>query len=346
MSLTVRVVIEDPSQVGEARRIARKCAVEAGLSEEETEQVAIVATEAATNILKHAGRGEILINPTLSGQGQGQPGVEILALDRGAGMANLARCMADGYSTAGSAGQGLGAISRQSTDTDIFSVAGKGTALLARWAVSSRSPAQQPAAFLTGAVNVPKPGQVVCGDAWGVVQSNGHTTFLLADGLGHGLEASLASQDAVRVLREHPGLAPKDLLSYVHSALRGSRGAAVAVAQVDPERGVVVFSGVGNIAAQIYGGSKINQRLVSVNGTAGHQVHQMREFSYPWSRNGLLVMYSDGLGSSTSLEAQPAAALHDPTLIAGFLYREFSRGTDDATVLVAREIRDGGKEVS
>lgn len=344
MPLTMRIAIEEPSQVGEARRVARRCAVDAGLSEEQAEQVAIVATEAATNILKHAGRGEILINSTLGGDESQESGMEVLALDRGAGMANLVRCMADGYSTAGSAGEGLGAICRQSTASDIYSVSGKGTAVLARWIAPRRGLGLRPKRFETGAVNIPKPGQVVCGDAWGAIHSNGYTSFLMADGLGHGLEASIASQEAVRVLREHPNLEPKSLLSYVHSALRSTRGAAVAIARIDPRRRVVLFAGVGNIAAQMYSGAKLSQHLISVNGTAGHHVQQIREFSYPWSENGMLIMHTDGLGSSTSLEPQPAAASHDPTLIAGLLYREFSRGTDDATVLVAREVRSSGKE--
>lgn len=345
MAHTTRVAIDDSSQVGEARRIARKSALDSGLSQEEAEQVAIVVTEAATNILRHAESGEILINPMSRESGPAHPGMEILALDRGPGMASLARCMADGYSSAGSAGQGLGAISRQCTESDIYTAPSKGTALLARWSVPSRGPAPRPTVFETGGVSVPKPGQAVCGDAWATVEANGYTTFLMADGLGHGLEASIASQEAVRILREHSELEPNALLSYIHAALRSTRGAAVAVARVDPRRDVLAFAGVGNISAQMYHGSTVRQHLISINGTAGHHVQHIREFSHPWFSNCTLVMHTDGLGTTASLESQPGAALHDPTLIAGVLYREFSRRTDDATVLVARKARESGKEV-
>jgi hypothetical protein len=121
-----------------------------------------------------------------------------------------------------------------------------------------------------------------------------------------------------------------------HQALRSSRGAAVAVARIDRTQGVLTFAGVGNISGQVYSGAQGGPHLVSVNGTAGHQTSRIKEFSYPWPADGMLVMHSDGLSSHTGLEAHPGLALRDPSLIAGVLYRDFARGNDDATVVVAR----------
>ncbi len=98
----------------------------------------------------------------------------------------------------------------------------------------------------------------------------------------------------------------------------------------------MTFSGLGNVTGQVYAGPTRSQHLVSVNGTAGHNAARIREFSYSWPPNGILVMHTDGLSTGTGLETQPALALRDPTLIAGVLYRDFSRGRDDATVLVAK----------
>ena len=68
-------------------------------------------------------------------------GVEILALDKGPGIRDLERSLRDGYSTAGGAGTGLGAISRLSSEFDVYSPPGKGTALLARiWPGEPHSP--------------------------------------------------------------------------------------------------------------------------------------------------------------------------------------------------------------
>src|SRR5580693_5924934 len=82
------------------------------------EMIALVATELATNILKHGNGGEILVGTF--GEGA-ESGIELIALDKGGGISNVAASMADGYSTAGTAGKGLGAVMRQSHFVDIAS---------------------------------------------------------------------------------------------------------------------------------------------------------------------------------------------------------------------------------
>jgi anti-sigma regulatory factor (Ser/Thr protein kinase) len=337
MAESIRVPIEEQSQTAEARRFARKLALEIGLDATMAEQVAIVATEACTNLLKHGDGGEILLRSTGGDEATNLATMEMLALDRGRGMSNLEQCLRDGFSTGGSPGQGLGAIVRLSTATDFYSIANRGAALLARWSiVASEGALDDGKTLQIGAINVCKPGQEVCGDSWSVMQTEDESVFLVADGLGHGLEAKMASMEAVRMLREHPDLPPAALIEMAHQALRSTRGAAVAVARIDRARGIITFSGVGNISAQIYSGAIPGQHLVSVNGTAGHQTQRIKEFNYPWPDDGMLVLHSDGLSTSTGLEAHPGLALHDPSLIAGVLYRDFGRGNDDATVVVAR----------
>jgi serine phosphatase RsbU (regulator of sigma subunit) len=232
----------------------------------------------------------------------------------------------------------MGAIMRLSRTSDFYTVPEKGTAILARWSSRAAVPQNRDESKLicVGGVNVPKPGEDVCGDSWGVEQNEDQTTILVADGLGHGLEAHSASVEAVRMLHAHPDLPPKALTERVHQALRSSRGAAVAVARIDSRRGTIVFSGVGNISAQINGGEKACQHLVSVNGTAGHQSQGVREFNYRWPQDGLLLLHSDGLTSSTGPTGYAGLATRECSLIAGVLYRDFNRGHDDATVVVAK----------
>jgi hypothetical protein len=253
-------------------------------------------------------------------------------------MEDLDLCLENGYSTVGSAGQGLGAIVRLSVDSDFYSVPGKGTAILARWRWNgvTNHLRNEPQWLRVGAVSVSKKGQEVCGDSWGVEQDSVTTTILVADGLGHGYEAGLASREAVRMLHTNPESTPARLIELCHQALRSSRGAAVSVARIDRERGTLHFCGAGNVSAQIYSGAAPLQHLVSVNGTVGHQIPRLREFSYPWPEDGMLVLHSDGLSTATGLDSQSPLALRDPALIAGVLYREFSRGIDDATVVVAK----------
>jgi serine phosphatase RsbU (regulator of sigma subunit) len=169
-----------------------------------------------------------------------------------------------------------------------------------------------------------------------LVQDKSDVTVMVADGLGHGPEAQMASQEAIRILHSNRTLAPGELLERTHQALRSSRGAAVAVARIDQVNQTVVFAGVGNISGQIYAGAQARQHMVSVNGTAGHHSQKIREFTYAWPTNGMLVMHSDGLSTQTGLETHAGLALRDASLIAGVLYRDFSRGNDDATVVVAK----------
>lgn len=327
-------MVEESSSTAEARRTAREMAVKLGMDENGAEHVAIVTTEACTNLLKHAVNGQILLQTTTEGS-EAMPVLELLAVDRGPGMRNLDECLRDGYSTGSTPGQGLGAIQRMSKQSDIYTLPGKGTVVLARWWVSRNGRTPVPVRRI-GAVNVAKPGEEVCGDSWGCSQQDGDLTILVADGLGHGMEAKLASSEAVRHLHENPGLAPKELLLRVHQALRSSRGAAVAIARIDCSRGKLTYAAVGNISARIYAGAESRQNLVSLNGTAGHQCERIQEFSYAWPDDGLLVLHSDGLSTGTGLESYPGVTARDPVLIAGVLYRDFCRGRDDATVVVAK----------
>lgn len=332
MSTAVRIVVEETSITAEARRTAREMALGMGMEASAAEHVAIATTEACTNILKHGGGGQVLLQTSTEGS-EAVPLLELLAVDQGPGMINLAQCLQDGYSTGSSPGEGLGAIQRLSKQSDFYTLSGKGTAVLARWWLSGNG---WRAAQQIGAVNVAKPGQEVCGDAWGCAQSAEHLAIIVADGLGHGLEAKLASTEAVRQLYENPDMPPKVLLTRIHQALRSTRGAAVAIAQIDCGRGKLNFAGVGNIAARIYAGSQARQNLVSLNGTAGHQCDRIQDFSYSWPEDGLLVLHSDGLSTATGLESYPGLAARDPALIAAVLYRDFCRGRDDATVVVAK----------
>ena len=332
-----RVLIDEPSKTAEARRLTRKMASQIGLDASLAEQSVIVVTEACTNVLKHAGRGELILSGD-AGDAQSPPWLEAIALDQGPGIRNLNECLQDGYSSQGTAGHGLGAIVRLSKSTDFYSAPGKGTAILARWngATNGYRGRAGHRHLRISAVNLPKAGEEVSGDSWAAEQHDDQLTLLVADGLGHGLEARLASIEAVRILRQNPDLPPKALLERCHQALRSTRGAAVTVAHIDRSREKVAFAGVGNVSGRIYSGSRLSQNAVSVNGTAGHQCERMQEFYYPWPADGMLQVQSDGLTSRASLEPYPGLALRDPSLIAGVLYRDFARGRDDATVVIVK----------
>lgn len=325
------VGVNDQSGVAEARRATTDLAQRSGFSEVDTGKLALIATELSTNLLKHGSGGEILIGTYQDDESQG---IEVLALDQGAGMSNVAACLEDGYSSAGTAGHGLGAVVRQSHYVDIGSWPGLGTAVLARVAPGKRPAGKPPASATWGGVSIPKAGQEVCGDAWSVSNTGDVRTLLLADGLGHGSEAAEAAVAAVRLFHRYSGHTVTNLIEYVHSGLRSTRGAAVSIARFDPATKSVTFSGIGNVAGMIAANGE-TKRMVSMAGTAGFSVRKIQSFDYPFER-GLLILYSDGLASSWSIDRYRNLANLHPSLIAAILYRDFNRRRDDATVLVAR----------
>jgi anti-sigma regulatory factor (Ser/Thr protein kinase) len=324
--------IRDTSGVAEARREVTDLARTIGFDPSEIGRVALVVTEAATNLVKHTPEGQLLARAFDRG---GVAVIEVLALDHGPGIANVGESLRDGYSTAGSPGTGLGAIKRLSDEFDIYSAPGKGVALVAQlW--SRRPPGgSRPAPLEIGVVCLPKPGEVVCGDDWAVEWRGGHCVILVADGLGHGADAAAAAMAAVNALRTHPQLAPAALIEFAHGALRSTRGAALAVADLDLAR-EVRYAGIGNIAgvALAPGG---NRHMVSHSGIVGHEARKIQEFVYPWSQDSLLVMHSDGLATHWNLDQYSGLAGRSPSLIAGVLYRDFARGRDDVTVVVAKK---------
>jgi hypothetical protein len=158
---------------------------------------------------------------------------------------------------------------------------------------------------------------------------------LVVDGLGHGTGAAEAARACVLAFRRHAGAPPAARVASLHAALRATRGAALAVAEIDTARGVVRFAGLGNIGASVHGDGPV-RHLVSHHGTAGHNAQRIAEYTYPWPSRGVLIMHSDGVASLRDLDPYPGLLHRDPGLVAGVLYRDFARRRDDATVVVAR----------
>jgi hypothetical protein len=78
--------------------------------------------------------------------------------------------------------------------------------------------------------------------------------------------------------------------------------------------------------------------MTSHNGTLGHELRKIQEFSFPWEPESLLIMHSDGLGSRWDLSQYPGIMRKHASMIAAVLYRDFERQRDDVTVLVAKNL--------
>jgi anti-sigma regulatory factor (Ser/Thr protein kinase) len=321
--------VTEQSQVGEARRIVTALAAEHGLDQKSIDRAALVTTELATNLVKHAAEGCLVVQGLTD---QGNLGVEIFSLDRGPGM-DVERCRRDGFSTTGTLGTGIGAIERISNTTDILSSTDNGTIVQARiWVDENMAEVGKN----IGGLTVPLAGEQLSGDKWLACNVDDSLYCLLVDGLGHGFEAAEAARLACDRFKQNLDLSPSIMLKTLHLALRGSRGAVAGVARIDFKKRQVNFAGLGNITASLMG--KLERKyLVSLNGTLGYEARKITEFELPWPNDGLLIMHSDGI-SSKACEYAETKLLDSAAVLAASVYLHYAKKTDDATVMVAKEL--------
>lgn len=324
-SLVIR--IKHLHDVGDARRQAIHAAQTIGFDETQVGRVGIIATELAGNLAKHAGKGDLILRAIAHPAGGG---LELMSLDNGPGM-NVPLCMEDGYSTAGSPGTGLGAINRLASSFDSYSLASTGTVIVAR----VMTPGIKPQVYDIGAVCLPIEGENYCGDAWATSEDDRGISFIVSDGLGHGIGAAEASEQALALFTRRPDLSPPLLLEAQHAALRSTRGAAVLVGRLDDGMSNLTCAGIGNVAGFILANAK-TRGLVSMNGIVGHQVHKIKSFDYACEPNDTIILHSDGLTNRWKLEEFPGLLSRSAGVIAGMIYKTYKRGKDDATVLVVR----------
>jgi anti-sigma regulatory factor (Ser/Thr protein kinase) len=316
--------IDDESAIGAARRGAVRMAQDIHLPEARAGEAAIVVTEAATNLHRHAAGGAVLVRILRDGD---RAGLRVVAVDAGPGMADPEGAARDGYSTGGTLGIGLGAIERLSSWSDSVSVPGEGTVLAADiWA--GEPPPRPPLAGLTRAFQ----GEDVCGDAVTGREEAGRIVLLAVDGLGHGPLAAQAASVAVRAFDEHPWTTAGAVVTDLHRALSGTRGAALAVADLDAASGMVTYAGIGNIAGWIVDHAG-RRGMVSLPGIAGLRARRVQEWRYDLPAGSRVVLHSDGLTDKWT--PRPALLSRDPVVAAALLLRDAGTRHDDASVLVA-----------
>jgi anti-sigma regulatory factor (Ser/Thr protein kinase) len=333
METTVEVV--EHSQVAEVRRVVAELARKHGMPQADMARAALVATEAASNLVKYGKKGVTAVSWF---EEQGAEGIQIIAADKGPGFANFNTSLRDGHSTSGSLGIGLGAIVRNANVFDYYSIESAGAVLFTRVCVGGRVPKPHPRQLVMGGRATPKTGETESGDGYGHVDAGRWQRVCLIDGLGHGILAATAAAEAIRSFKAcRDSDTASAVLMKAHEALKHTRGAVMAVAVIDIETGNVSFSGIGNIIAATLHADQI-QHMASSPGIVGFNVRGMREQNYTWKPGSTLIMSSDGLSTRWNLAKSPGLLLKHPALIAAVMHRDFARGTDDATVIVAKEL--------
>jgi anti-sigma regulatory factor (Ser/Thr protein kinase) len=312
------------------RRAAERLATELGMPAGRRADLAIVAAELAGNLVKHADQGTLLVRPI---RADGLAGVELIAIDAGPGMADVALAVGDGHSTAGTLGIGLGAIVRQSSWCDVHSVPGRGTVFAVQvW------PAAAPAPGWAAGLTRPLAGEPICGDGFAVRVADGRRQVLVCDGLGHGPLAAAATREAVRVFGVTPAAPPAAVVEALHRTLTHTRGAALAVAELDLAAGVVRYAGLGNVAGTVLSAAGERRGMVSLPGIAGHQRRTIREYDYPFGPDAVVLLHSDGVVDRWQPANYPGLLDHSPQAIAATVLRDAGTRRDDACVLAAKPV--------
>lgn len=179
----------------------------------------------------------------------------------------------------------------------------------------------------------PYPGLQANGDGYFYRQSNAVILVCVVDGLGHGEHAEIARQVAIHTLKESTNTRISDIFAQVHTALRKTRGAAMTLACVDLEAGVVEYGGVGNVELRL---APESSHFIPKAGVLGMGVFPRPVVARSeWQSDSMLVLYSDGISGRWSL-ADLRAVSQSSRMACHLLLRGYAKEKDDATVLVMR----------
>ncbi|MEK8108571.1 SpoIIE family protein phosphatase [Micromonospora sp. M12] len=317
--------VEAGSAASAVRRAAERLGAQVQMGEARIADLAIVAAELTSNLVKHADEGVLLLRPV---RRAGQAGVELIAIDSGPGMADLTVSSQDGHSTTGTLGIGLGAIVRQASWFDGYSLPGRGPSSPCRSGRRSR------AAVLGRRPHPPDH------------RRNGQRRRVRGPGRRRAAPAAGQRWPGARPAGQRrnkrrwprsgrPAGPPASVVGHLHRSMSHTRGAALAVAELVPEAGVLHYAGLGNISGVVVEG-RPPPGLVSLPGIAGHQRPTIREYDYPFGPGARLVMHSDGVVDRWRLADYPGLAERSPLVMASTLLRDAGVRRDDACVLVAR----------
>ena len=125
------VMLRTGEDVVRLRKAVREHAVACGFSLVEQTKVVTAASELGRNTIQYGGGG---IARMIAASDAGREGLRLEFIDQGAGIADVAQALVDGFTTGGGLGLGLSGAKRLSDDFEIQSAPGQGTrVVITRW---------------------------------------------------------------------------------------------------------------------------------------------------------------------------------------------------------------------
>lgn len=327
------LAISHEADIYEAQIAVRQMATNIGFGPGVGEEIVLVATELATNLMRHAAGGDLLVRSVAAND---RAGIQIESRDKGPGIGDVERAFADGYSTASGPGYGLGAINRLMDELEIApSIAGGAGVHITcrRWVRHPDTPGVLNP-FAIGAASRPHPLMPVNGDSFVVKQWGQKALVAVIDGLGHGQPAHRAAETARQYVENHFDAPLSSIFTGVARACVATRGVVMAAALFDGAQEIFSFASLGNVEARIFNSSN-HARLLITRGILGHTNKIPAVKNFPWDPNSVFVMHSDGLLSRWHW-AEFMFANELPSRIAQRLLSMLARKEDDATVIVVK----------
>jgi hypothetical protein len=272
--------------------------------------VVTAISEVAGNLWLYAGRGSVELEALDEPE---RIGISVIARDAGPGIADVEQALRDGHSTSGGMGLGLPGALRLMDDFDVASEVGRGTIVtMARWRPKpGAAPPERPSLEWTASPS---------GEDVRVVFSRFPNGVLMAAvaGLGSGDQAREAAATAAELLEGHPGDSPISLVQRCHEALRGTRGAALALASVSELDSRMTWLAIGRVEAVLLraapGDEPMSEAGPALQGVVGLRLPALQGSTVLVRRDDRLVLSSGSaiLGKARFLrgvgERRPPAA--------------------------------------
>ncbi len=301
-------------------------------SENRLGEVDIVVAELLSNLAKYARNGRLLVKLVTEGTTRG---IEIISIDEGPGITDVAKVMGDGYSTSNTLGHGLGSVKRLSDQFQVYSLKDWGTIILTRLFVTPVKIIANSGICIRSIV-IPKPGETACGDGFYQKVSKEKVKLMLGDGLGHGPEAALAVQTAMEAFKICPDDDPCEIIKFINASVRKTRGLVATVAIYDAKTKEWLLCGIGNIATRMQSATGTKSHI-AYNGIIGmnlpRTLNNMRIVS---ERNQYLIFCSDGIKTKWEISRWPGILRYDPSILAAAIYKDHARHTDDMSVAICK----------
>jgi len=331
-NIHVALKADDRSYFAIIKKEVHVLAVSAGFNENRIGEIDIIVAEMVSNLVKHAGGGQLLVKLVHE---SGMQGIEIISLDNGPGMVDVSRMVADGVSTKNTLGQGLGAMRRLADVFQVYSQKDWGTVILVRVFEEERAYRKPPTVEIRS-VLVPKPGENRCGDGFHSIVTSQYVKLFLGDGLGHGPEAARVVGLAIEAFEKCEEIEPQEIIRYINQEVKKTRGLVGTVAIFDLSQKKWTICGVGNISTKIIGPS-FSKAYMAYNGIIGLNLPRtLNALEFDHEKGQHIVMLSDGLKSRWDTVKYPAIFRYDMTVLSATLFKDYARNTDDMSVATCK----------